>query len=622
MAPTPSVCDPASAHAAEVCHTPPWSQTCPSGLCAAKTIRECEPEARVKILDSNKTVGGVWSKENIYPGLKTNNIRGGIDFSDFPMHDGFGVPQGQHVSGEAMHEYIKAYAEHFGLLQLIDFESTVAEIRKLEGAQGWNVKLGSGADLQAHKLIVATGVTNVPHRPDLSGAEDFGGPIMHSAELGMKGGALTDNPNVETIAVLGGGKSAYDAVHLAGKAGKRVEWIIRKSGKGPEWIFPAHTMGPLQAVREKLPARRFVSFFSPCLWNDGFGWIRNFLHFTKLGKAMAQGFWANLHKATLDDCGMLKDERTKVLEPEQSPFWYGTASGIYSYEKDIYEMLKTGQVRVHREDILRLSRGTINFASGISVQADALVTATGFSAKPTLKFIPETIHADLGIPSSSYSQAQYNFWQDLNDKADLTIASKFPRLVAGPFKSPTSTVLQPFNPGMDREANYTPFRLYRAIAPPGPTRDGDNSLVFISMFSNLANTPRCELQCLWAYAYLNHKLEIDPATVFDETALMARYAKHRAPYGHGRFFPDLVFDQVPYMDLLLQDLKLKYWRKGNFFAELFSPYMAKDYRGVVQEWMQMNLKSKQEEPSDKSRSSKIKQVRDLEREPLLTAKVA
>jgi cation diffusion facilitator CzcD-associated flavoprotein CzcO len=284
-----------------------------------KSIRE--PRATRNHTDpadcQNKTVGGVWSKENIYPGLKTNNVRGGIDFSDFPMHDGFGVPAGSHVSGEAMHRYIRAYAEEFNLLQLIDFKSAVVEIWKLQGIEGWNVKLRTGADVQGRKLIVATGVTNVPNRPELSGLDDFGGPIMHSAELGMQGTAVTDNQAVETVAVLGGGKSAYDAVHLAGKAGKRVEWIIRRSGKGPEWIFPAHTMGPLQAVREKLPARRFVSFFSPCLWNDGFGWVRYFLHATNFGKSIAKAFWTKLHQATLDDCGMLKDEKTKVLEPEQ-----------------------------------------------------------------------------------------------------------------------------------------------------------------------------------------------------------------------------------------------------------------------------------------------------------------
>jgi len=286
-------------------------------------------------------------------------------------------------------------------------------------------------------------------------------------------------------------------------------------------------------------------------------------------------------------------------------------------------MLKTGQVRVHREDVLRLSSHAINFKSGLYIKADALVTATGFSAKPTLKFLPENTHSDLGIPSTTYTQTQHQQWQSLNEKADATIGEIFPRLLAGPFRSPTSSVVQPFNPGMDAETNYTPFRLYRAIAPPGLTKSGDCSLAFISMFSNLANTPRCELQCLWAYAYLNNSLfkAPDPETVFDEAALLAQYAKHRAPYGHGRFFPDLVFDQVPYMDSLLQDLGLRYWRKSNIFAELFSPYMGRDYRGVVQEWIKANGGVRGVGGrKDAGVNSPSKEAVDVERVPLLNGK--
>lgn len=283
-------------------------------------------------------------------------------------------------------------------------------------------------------------------------------------------------------------------------------------------------------------------------------------------------------------------------------------------------MIKNGQVRVHREDILDLSKGRINFASGSAVQVDALVTATGFSAKPTLQFTPATSHSDLGIPSTSYTPAQTEFWQSLNAKADATIGERFPRLVAGPFTSPRSQVVQPFNPGLDPETNYTPFRLYRGVAPPGPTQRGDRSLVFISMFSNLANTPRCELQCLWAYAYLNHRLDhdaIDPATVFDDAALLSRYARHRAPYGHGRFFPDIVFDQVPYFDHLLQDLGLKYWRKPNFFAELFAAYQGKDYNGVVQEWLNKTNATTKTTTTTTTTTMKMTN-KDSETQPLLS----
>ncbi|EXJ83618.1 hypothetical protein A1O1_07241 [Capronia coronata CBS 617.96] len=587
----------------------------PSGLCAAKTIVECEVGASLKILDANKTLGGVWAKENIYPGLKTNNLRGGIDFSDFPMHDGFGIAAGEHVSGAVMHEYLVAYAERSDLVKLIDFETHVQEISQLQNGQGWNLKVrrcdsaavgsnGAGStttEIQTKKLIIATGITNQPNRPFLIGTAAFEGPIVHSSEMGMKADALMDDPKIKRIAVIGGGKSAFDAVHLAGIKEKFVEWIMRKSGKGPEWVFPAHAqIGPFKLIRERLATRRILTFFSPCLWNDGFGWIRNKLHFTKLGRLLTQKFWANLHEKTLQQCRLMEFPYTRILQPETSPFWYGTASGILSYEPSLYDMIGGATVEIHREDISYLSKHSIMLTNGYTIQADAIITATGFSVEPTFKFLPTKLHSDLGIPTPSLTPEQHDFWKALDRQADLTIASSFPRLLDGPYKSPSSTVVQPYHGGMDaNRRDHTPFRLYRAIAPPGLTAQGDRSLVFIGMFSNLANTPRCELQCLWAYAYLTGKLDqsnsIDPNTVFEETALMSRYVRHRAPYGHGKFFPDLVFDQLPYFDMLLQDLKLKYWRKGNLLAEIFGSYVSEDYAVVVQEWLKANKDDKVKE---------------------------
>ncbi|KAI4256490.1 MAG: hypothetical protein L6R42_006189, partial [Xanthoria sp. 1 TBL-2021] len=43
------------------------------GLVAAKTYLALAPDTSLLILDSNLNIGGVWAKENIYPGLKTNN---------------------------------------------------------------------------------------------------------------------------------------------------------------------------------------------------------------------------------------------------------------------------------------------------------------------------------------------------------------------------------------------------------------------------------------------------------------------------------------------------------------------------------------------------------------------
>jgi len=296
-------------------------------------------------------------------------------------------------------------------------------------------------------------------------------------------------------------------------------------------------------------------------------------------------FWVQIGTATLDDCGYAKHDRTKILIPETNPFFYGTASGVLSYETDFFQYVKSGQVRIHREDITRLSERTIHLANGNMLSVDALITATGFSAKPTVSFAPSTIHSDLGLPSTQLTKSQQSFWEDLMIKASLRIEPRFPRFLVAPFAGPFSSDRLQYNPGIDPDMRYTPWRLYRGIAPPGPTSQGQHNLAFIGMFSNIANTLRLELQCLWAYAYLNGRLDIDRHNVFDETALVTRWAEARSPFGHGRYFPDVVFDQLPYFDTLLRDLGVESRRKSTWFKEIFEPYGQQDYKTVVHEWI-------------------------------------
>ena len=207
----------------------------------------------------NEDVGGVWATKSIYPGLKTNNVLGMVDFSDFPMDKSFGIKPGEHVTGEVMHDYLVAYAQKWDILRRIKFNTVVSTVERDEAGTRWKVtvkKANQKEDytnesvLYTKKLIVATGVTNELHHPRIPGSEEFGTSVLHSADLGREK-AWLDDPSVKTVAVLGGGKSAYDAVYLAASAGKKVEWIIRKSGKGPAWVFPPQaTLGPFKALRE------------------------------------------------------------------------------------------------------------------------------------------------------------------------------------------------------------------------------------------------------------------------------------------------------------------------------------------------------------------------------------
>ncbi|KZL80145.1 cofactor fmo1 fad enzyme [Colletotrichum incanum] len=571
----------------------------PSGLCAAKTLLQHDPTAEILIVDARASVGGVWSQEQIYPNLKTNNLVTSIDFSDFPMDpERFGLKMKQHVPGKVMHEYLVEYAKHFGAWEKLQLNTKVIRVTRPEDDGEWIVDVeenNKAKTITCTRLVVATGVLTVPHMPVLAGSETFEAPIVHSSDLGPKSHLFT-SPDITTVAVLGGSKSAYDAVHLAASTGHKVRWLIRRSGRGPVWVAPAFTqLGPFKVWRERLVTRRICAFMSPCVFPDfsGLAWVRRFLHESALGRVVSRAFWGLIRHDTINDCGYQTNEKTKILQPEQNQFWYGTASGILSFDDDFFEYVRNGTVQIYREDIDHLSNHKIHLGDGTMLTADLLIASTGFSAKPTIDFEPATLHSDLGIPTTSLGPKQEAFWNDANVNADGAIGARFPRLLDGPFRSPTSSKPKPFHPGASAEVSYTPWRLYRGIAPPGLAARDDRSLVFLGAFSNLANIMRLEVQCLWMLAYFENKIpafDLDRRTgrIFEETALFQRWAQHRAPYGHGRCYPDLVFDQLPYWDMLLRDVGVETQRKAGVWAELFESYTPVDYRGMVDEWIAQN----------------------------------
>ena len=86
-------------------------------------------------------MGGVWAQENLYPGLRANNLVGTYEFSDFPMHEGFGVRRGEHIPGKVVHEYFRQYPERFGLARrlLLGWK-----VRSAELVAGGGVEVGAG----------------------------------------------------------------------------------------------------------------------------------------------------------------------------------------------------------------------------------------------------------------------------------------------------------------------------------------------------------------------------------------------------------------------------------------------------------------------------------------------
>ncbi len=138
----------------------------PAGLACAATLGRAGAE--VVVLERGD-VGAAWQSR--YDCLHLHTVRW---LSGLP---GYAIPRsyGKWVSREGVVEYLRSYATRNRLD--VRTGSPVQRIDRTDG--GWAVRV-DGASVQAGRVVVATGYSNIPFAPDWPGT--FDGELVHSSE--------------------------------------------------------------------------------------------------------------------------------------------------------------------------------------------------------------------------------------------------------------------------------------------------------------------------------------------------------------------------------------------------------------------------------------------------------
>jgi hypothetical protein len=559
-----------------------------------KTYLEANPDARMLLLDECTSVGGTWATERLYPGLKTNNLEGGYEFSDFPMQGQtrYGLQHDQHIPGTVMNQYMRDFANHFGLSDRVRLRCKAHTVKRLDDGT-WLVKYSTqGGETQAHtrKLVIATGLTNAPFIPVFEGQETFGRQILHVKDR------ATYDVKADSIVLLNATKSSFDAAYAYAKRGVQVHWIIRKSGHGPCWMSPARVT-PLKKRLEDIGCVRFISWLSPCIWSghEGFGWLRGFLQQTRIGRKLVSAIWGVINQDVVALSRYDEHPETAKLKPWGDVVWYACTLGIFNYEDDFMSLIRDGSIEIYDDDIDHLSPDTVHLSSGIELSAGALICSTGWDHRPSLKFEPPSLAAELGIPSSKSAVDP-----SLVAKANAYIKAALPWLTQN---SPVINVNYKPLSKVDPETKVTvsdprtePYRLFRFVVPPKHLTSSSPSIAFLGFTWAIPTVMVAQAAALWITAFFEGSLEmqkssIDPEQVLWETTLHTQFAQLRYPGGFGARFPDMAFEAVPFVDMLMGDLGLEKRRKkggswlSRVWRETWEHYSIRDYEGLVQEWL-------------------------------------
>ncbi len=331
-----------------------------SGLVAAKTF--IEEGYEVTVFEKQKGLGGVWEKSRTYTGLTTQNPRDTYAFSDYPMPASYP----EWPTAEQVRNYLESYAQKFGILEKIQFQTEVILVeRKTDIQPKWVVSVNSQDDNKPKQpefdfVLICNGLFNIPKVHTLPGKEDFiasGGQILHSTELNdisqLKG---------KRVIVVGFGRSATDIAASAATLAKECTLVFRHT----LWKVPKFFLGLVNL--KYILLTRFAEAWLPYRQLRG---IELVLH--TIGKPLVWAFWQINEiilrlQFGLDACGMLPDK----------PMSQSVNCSTAIAPDNFYQYLKTGKIQSRKTTIAQFCNDGVELANGERLQADIVIFGTGF----------------------------------------------------------------------------------------------------------------------------------------------------------------------------------------------------------------------------------------------------
>ena len=232
-----------------------------SGLTAAKALQEAG--LAFDCFEKGSQLGGNWRYGNdnglssAYRSLHINTNRHIMSYSDFPMPAKYPMfPHHSHII-----QYFEDYARHFGIDQLITYQTEVTDVRPGPAPGTWQVgtrhRDGTAQTRPYRAVIVANGHHWSPRYPEPGFPGTFSGETLHSHHY-----RTPDQVAGRNVVIVGIGNSAVDiACEAARQYGGRVT-ISTRSGAHilPNWIWgrPFDSLASPLVSRLPLPVQRAV----------------------------------------------------------------------------------------------------------------------------------------------------------------------------------------------------------------------------------------------------------------------------------------------------------------------------------------------------------------------------
>lgn len=510
------------------------------------------PETNLLVIDSDTTVGGVWSEKRLYPNLVAQVKHGLFNYTDtrMPKH---GSTKNEMVTGRMIHNYLQTYAEDHDLLRRIRFSTFVESVERCD--RGWRLRFKDSTDtIETVKLLVATGVTSIPNLPELDN-NDGTIPLIHSKDLGEQWKDVKSE-DIERVIVLGAAKSAYDAVYLLLEMGKKVEWVIRPHGAGPLAILPSEIFGLVSSIA--VASTRLMTYLSPSILNTQ-GALASFFHRSTVGQYLTGTFWNVVNYASAAHAGYTVGDHVAGLKPEIdgksyvyplaihrliyltnnfcSIFWANSGLGVVTLP-NFWQKIHAGNVTVVRDEPQSISQGLLEFSSGKSLAADYIVACTGWGDH--FGMFNEILKTEIGLPAVSNKSTSAQVprdlsWESEDIDADKSVNKQLPFIASPPGLTNPQT----------NNVRQRRWRLYRRAIPIELALRNDRSLVILGQIHTVQTPLVSEMQSFWAILYLLGELDLPEESVMRKEVAEWNAWTRKRYLSQGQKFPYSLYDFLP-----------------------------------------------------------------------------
>lgn len=329
-----------------------------SGIGMAYNLQTRCPDRSYAILEGRGAIGGTWDLFR-YPGIRSDSDMHTLGFAFQPWTDAKSI-----ADGPSIRRYVQETAEQHGIDQGIRYGHHVKSASWSTDDACWTVTAtgpdGEPVTLTANFLSMCSGYYNYAqgHAPDFAGSKAFAGRIVHPQfwpdDLDYAG---------KRVIVIGSGATAVTLVPELAKQAAHVTMLQRS----PTYVVsrPGED-GVANWLRAKLPNKLAYGITR---WKN----VLTGMFFYRLARRQPAKMKARILGMVREHLGPDYDVATHFT-PRYNP-WDQRMCLVP--DADLFEAIKGARASVETDTIDRFVPEGIRLASGKTLPADVVVTATG-----------------------------------------------------------------------------------------------------------------------------------------------------------------------------------------------------------------------------------------------------